>query len=61
MPNTLLATKLHIPQLRRDLVRRPRLLQRLDAGPQGKLTLVSAPAGYGKTTLVSDWIRCTAG
>ncbi|MFC2046024.1 LuxR C-terminal-related transcriptional regulator [Chloroflexota bacterium] len=56
MPNTLLATKLHIPRLRRDLVHRPRLMERLDAGLQGKLTLVSAPAGYGKTTLVADWI-----
>ena len=56
MPETLLATKLHIPRLRRDLVHRPRLLERLDAGLRGKLTLVSAPAGYGKTTVVADWI-----
>jgi LuxR family maltose regulon positive regulatory protein len=34
-----------------------RLLERLDAGTRGKLTVVSAPAGYGKTTLVSEWIH----
>ena len=58
MPNTLLATKLHIPRPRRVLVHRPRLMERLDAGLQGKLTLVSAPAGYGKTTLIADWTAC---
>ena len=56
MPEALLATKLHIPRPRRDRVHRPRLMERLDAGLQGKLTLVSAPAGYGKTTVVADWI-----
>ena len=56
MPDTLLSTKLHIPHPHRELVHRPRLIERLDAGFQGKLTLVSAPAGYGKTTLVSDWM-----
>ena len=60
MPSRLLATKLHIPRLRRDMVHRPRLMERLDAALQGKLTLVSAPAGYGKTTLVSEWVN-TAG
>ena len=54
--STLLSTKLHIPRSRRELVHRPRLIERLDAGFRGKLTLVSAPAGYGKTTLVTDWI-----
>ena len=52
----LLNTKLYIPPVRSELVPRPRLTERLDAGLRGKLTLVSAPAGYGKTTLVSDWI-----
>ena len=56
MSDQLLTTKLHIPRPRRDRVHRPRLMERLDAGSQGKLTLVSAPAGYGKTTLVADWI-----
>jgi LuxR family maltose regulon positive regulatory protein len=56
MPNTLLSTKLNIPPTRPDLVLRPRLIERLNEGLTRKLTLVSAPAGYGKTTLVSDWI-----
>ncbi len=56
MPTSILATKLYIPPLRPNLVRRPRLIERLNAGVQGRLTLVSAPAGFGKTTLVSSWI-----
>ena len=56
MVQTLLATKLYIPPVRSERVPRPRLIERLDTGLRGKLTLVSAPAGYGKTTLVSDWI-----
>ncbi len=55
----LLSTKLYLPAPRPDLVPRPRLFERLDAGTRGKLTLVSAPAGFGKTTLVSEWAsRC---
>ncbi|MBN1976515.1 MAG: hypothetical protein JW918_03860 [Anaerolineae bacterium] len=55
---TLLTTKLYIPSPRPNLVERPRLVERLDDGlRQGrKLTLVSAPAGFGKTTLVTDWV-----
>ncbi len=53
----LLATKLYIPPIRPGLVRRPRLIQRLNEGMDRKLTLVSAPAGYGKTTLLSEWIH----
>ena len=55
---TLLTTKLYIPSPRPNLVARPRLIERLDKGlRQGrKLTLVSAPAGFGKTTLVTDWV-----
>jgi LuxR family maltose regulon positive regulatory protein len=53
----LLRTKLYIPPLRREQVPRPRLIERLDAGLGRKLTLVSAPAGFGKTTLVSEWIN----
>jgi LuxR family maltose regulon positive regulatory protein len=52
----LLSTKLYIPSLRPELVPRPRLIERLDAGLDRKLTLISAPAGYGKTTLLSEWI-----
>ena len=58
MIDQLLATKLYIPPVRPSRVSRPRLLQRLDEGlAMGcKLTLISASAGFGKTTLVSDWI-----
>lgn len=52
----LLATKLFIPPPRPKAVRRPRLVDRLDEGMNSKLTLISAPAGFGKTTLVSEWI-----
>jgi LuxR family maltose regulon positive regulatory protein len=54
----LLTTKLHIPPLRPNLVSRPRLIQRLDEGLDlaRKLTLVSAAAGTGKTTLLSEWV-----
>jgi LuxR family maltose regulon positive regulatory protein len=51
----LLTTKLYMPQPRPELVRRPRLHQQLNEAPHRKLTLISAPAGFGKTTLVSDW------
>jgi LuxR family transcriptional regulator, maltose regulon positive regulatory protein len=52
----ILATKLFVPPLRSDLVLRQRLIDQLNAGGRQKLILVSAPAGYGKTTLVSSWI-----
>jgi LuxR family maltose regulon positive regulatory protein len=51
-----LATKLYIPPPRSRLVLRPRLVERLSEGVHGKLTLISAPAGFGKTTLVCEWI-----
>jgi LuxR family maltose regulon positive regulatory protein len=60
----LLKTKLYIPPVRPGLVARPRLIERLDEGLRlgHKLTLVSAPAGFGKTTLLSEWIHSrTAG
>ena len=41
---------------RTNLVTRPRLIGRLDEGTGGKLTLICAPAGFGKTTLLADWI-----
>ncbi|MEM7112127.1 MAG: LuxR C-terminal-related transcriptional regulator [Chloroflexota bacterium] len=52
----LLQTKLFIPSSRAALVPRPQLIERLNEGQTGKLTLVSAPAGYGKTTLICEWI-----
>ena len=54
----LLATKLYIPSPRSELVSRPRLIERLNTGLTHKLTLISAPAGFGKTTLLSEWIHC---
>lgn len=53
----ILTTKLYIPPWRSEVVSRPHLLARLDAGlaPGCKLTLISAPAGFGKTTLLSEW------
>ena len=58
MPGALLLTKLYAPPPRPNLVLRPRLVQRLNEGLSGgrKLTLISAPAGFGKTTLVSEWL-----
>ena len=55
MEQTLLATKLLIPQQRPGLVSRQRLLERLQTCLDVPLTLISAPAGYGKTTLLSEW------
>jgi LuxR family maltose regulon positive regulatory protein len=52
----LLATKLYLPPVRSELVSRPRLIERLSAGVDCKLTLVSAAAGFGKTTLVAEWL-----
>ncbi|MBN1137279.1 MAG: AAA family ATPase [Anaerolineae bacterium] len=59
MSSRLLATKLYVPPIRPEMVSRPRLIERLKAGLHCKLTLVSAPAGFGKTTLLSECaIRC---
>jgi LuxR family maltose regulon positive regulatory protein len=58
-PAPLLETKFYVPRSRRGLVPRPRLSKRLDRGTASKLTLVSAPAGFGKTTLLTEWL--TAG
>ncbi|MCL4296661.1 MAG: tetratricopeptide repeat protein [Anaerolineae bacterium] len=51
----LLTTKLYLPAARQNLVQRPRLLARLAEGFTRPLTLISAPAGFGKTTLISEW------
>ncbi|MBK9715654.1 MAG: AAA family ATPase [Kouleothrix sp.] len=56
MPTPILATKLYIPPPRPNIVLRPRLIARLSAGLHRKLTLIAAPAGFGKTTLVSEWL-----
>jgi LuxR family maltose regulon positive regulatory protein len=56
----LLTTKLHAPRRRRGLVARPRLIERLSRGDEAALTLVSAPAGFGKTTLLTDWLSAAA-
>ena len=55
-PAVLLETKFYVPRSRRDLVPRPRLAERLDRGSALKLVLVSAPAGFGKTTLLTEWL-----
>ena len=57
----LLQTKLYIPRPRRGQVGRPRLLERLHRGAESKLTLVSAPAGFGKTSLLAEWLDDLAG
>ncbi len=54
MTRPLVATKLYVPRPRRGTVPRPRLLDRLEGG--ARLTLVSAPAGFGKTTLLASWL-----
>jgi LuxR family transcriptional regulator, maltose regulon positive regulatory protein len=55
MAGPLLETKLRVPG-HRVLVARPRLIERLDRGAESALTLVSAPAGFGKTTLLAEWL-----
>ena len=60
MPTSILATKLYIPPPRPNIVLRPRLIERLNEGLHHtpSATLISAPVGYGKTTLVSEWVAC---
>ena len=59
MASPLLLTKFYIPPVRPSLVQRDRLLERLNRGMEGKLILISAPAGSGKTTILSEWLRQT--
>ena len=62
MSETLVRTKLIVPPLRPNLLPRPRLVERLNHGllPGAKLTLVSAPAGYGKTTALAQWAHSSS-
>ena len=53
----LLRTKFYVPAVRSNQVSRPRLIDLLNEGIDRKHILVSAPAGYGKSTLVSTWIK----
>ena len=57
----LLETKLYVPRPRRTLVVRQRLLERLVQGAESRLTLISAPAGFGKSTLVAAWLAASPG
>ncbi|MGH3089617.1 MAG: hypothetical protein ACRDSJ_20215, partial [Rubrobacteraceae bacterium] len=61
MPHDIVTTKLRAPQPRPNLVARPRLRETLADDEGRKLTLVSAPAGFGKTTLISDWLADRSG
>ena len=54
--DALLITKLNVPTTRTNLVMRMRLIRHLDEGAGGKFTLVCAPAGIGKSTLLGDWV-----
>jgi len=52
--------KLYVPISHFSAVVRPRLIDRLNAGTHGKLTLISAPAGFGKTTLITAWVALSS-
>jgi LuxR family maltose regulon positive regulatory protein len=56
MSTPILATKLYVPPPQPRVVLRPRLIGRLNDGLHRKLTLISAPAGFGKSTLLSEWL-----
>jgi LuxR family transcriptional regulator, maltose regulon positive regulatory protein len=59
MASPLVETKFHLPKPRRSLVARPRLSGRLSRGAESRMTLISAPAGFGKTTLLAEWLAAT--
>src|SRR3954454_22307346 len=61
MARPVIATQLYVPKRRAGLVTRPRLRERIRRGAESRLTLVSAPAGFGKTTLLAEWLDETAG
>ena len=60
MSTPILATKLYVPGVRPKFIPRPHLLARLNDGLHRKLTLISAPAGFGKTSIVSEWAASLA-
>ena len=60
IPVTVLETKLYVPRPRQGQVKRSRLVARLDRGLDARLVLVSAPAGFGKTTLLTEWLAAAA-
>jgi LuxR family maltose regulon positive regulatory protein len=55
LKDPLLTTKLYVPTVKPNHVERRRLTELLNGGAKGRLTLISAPAGFGKTTLLSEW------
>src|SRR3569833_1165317 len=57
MVSTLLTTKLYVPPVLPTFVPRPRITERLSIGMAGTLTLITAPAGFGKTTAVTAWLH----
>jgi hypothetical protein len=59
MPGSIIQTKLYVPSRRGAIVSRPRLGERLNRGLDSRLMLVSAPAGFGKTTLLASWLAST--
>src|SRR5829696_7476119 len=61
MPDAIVTTKVRVPRTRTELVPRPRLREALVRYEGRRLTLVSAPAGFGKTTLLSEWIEDRSG
>ena len=61
MPDALVTTKVRVPRTRTELVPRPRLRETLVRNEGRRLTLVSAPAGFGKTTLLSEWLEESSG
>ena len=59
-PSSLLRTKLYQPRSSSDVIPRAHLIERLNAGLSGTVTLISAPAGFGKTTLLVEWVQTIA-
>ena len=61
MAGPLLEIKLYVPRLRQGVIARPRLSERLSRGVESKVTLISAPPGFGKTTLLAEWLASAQG